>query len=355
MTWEQVILRLRQHPDVRLGAGTTEKAIAAAEGVLGVRFPNSFRQYLLSIGWCDMGSDELYGLGDDLPSPYRDVVRSTQAERELIGLPKSFVVVCRNGWGNLICLQTDEVEKGECPLVFVRLCPKADMRTIASSFSEFVAACLAYGLDDLTEPLFEWGENESPTVEHIEPISWQEHRQIHQGEALWLFDTFRVSRRWLREWHTQAKGVPWVFDRHLLEQEARSFLLRHSWCLSVRSLTIHRYIEGIFGLFLAEIDPAPHSSADQSVWVIVGDLPPAYIDVPSAPTPAEAIEAYLAAMEEWVAAVQQGMTTEDVIPVYYRFSQVPVPPVLSFAELLKRRLRLLKKIKREWETKPDSV
>lgn len=350
ISWEQVMLRLPQSPHIRFGAGVTETEVASAENDLGVRFPDSFRQYLLSIGWCDIGSDELYGLGNDLPNVYRDVVKHTQAEREVISLPQSFVVVCVNGWGNLICLQTDEMEKGECPVIFIRLCPKTDMRTLAASFSEFFVASLAYGVDDLTESLFEWDEEVSATVEHIEPISWREHRRLHHREALQLFDTFRISRRWLREWRAQGGGVPWAFDKQMLEQEARSFLLRHSWCLSVHSLDIYRYIEGIFGLFLAEIEPAPDSGADRYVWVIVGDLPAAYIDVPSAPTPNEAIDAYIGAMEEWVNAVDQGATIEDVIPVYHRFSLIPIPPVQSFAESLKRRLRLLEKITRSWNT-----
>lgn len=346
LSWEQVMQRLTQSPYIRFGAGVNETVITIAENELGVRFPDSFRQYLLAVGWCDIGSDELYGLGNDLPDAYRDVVKRTQAEREMIGLPQSFVVVCVNGWGNLVCLQTDEMEKGECPVIFVRLCPKADMRTLASSFSEFFVAILAYGVDDLTEPLYEWDGDASAAVEHIEPVSWREHRRLHHREALQLFDTFRISRHWLREWHAQVEGVPWAFDRQMLEQEAHNFLLRHSWCLSVRSLAIYKYIEGVFGLFLAEIEPAPNSGADRSVWVIVGDLPAAYIDVLSAPTPDEAIGAYIGAMSEWVEAVSQGVATEDVIPVYHRFSLIPIPPVQSFAESLKRRLRLLEKIMR---------
>ncbi len=347
ISWQQAMTTIRQHPQVRWGAGADEKMISAAENALEVHFPLSYRQYLRSIGWCDVGSDELYGLDSDLPHAYRNVVEATQAEREAIGLPKSLVVICQNSWGNLICLQTDETEGSECPVVFVRLCPKPDMRTLASCFSEFVVACVAYGVDDLTEPLYEWRVGELPHHESTEPMSWQDHRRLHREEALQIFDAYRLSRRWLRRWYDSA-NPPWLLDRWALEREARWFLLSHSWCQSVCSLTVRRYVEGIFGLFWAEIEPAPQSDADSFLWVVVGDLPPAYLDTSSLATPEEALEAYIALMGDWVSAVGKGGDIDEHIPVYYRCSFVPTPPVQSYAQSLEKRLRILGEMMRSW-------
>jgi hypothetical protein len=70
------------------------------------------------------------------------------------------------------------------------------------------------------------------------------------------------------------------------------------------------------------------------VWVIVGDVPPAYITVEDAPNPATALDAYIGAMQEWVDAARAGGSVADLIPVN-------VPPTVENAERLGRRLQFI--------------
>ncbi|MEM4409765.1 MAG: hypothetical protein QXI19_13595 [Candidatus Caldarchaeum sp.] len=120
--------------------------------------------------------------------------------------------------------------------------------------------------------------------------------------------------------------------------EAKSFLLGHRWCQSVRQGYLDRAWPGILAIFYFEIVSAPHSSADDAVWVIVGDLPPAYIDIGSCRDGIAALEGYVGAMWGWVEAVKEGRSVEEEIPVYYRYSFLEVPPTLEFALMLEQRL-----------------
>lgn len=73
---------------------------------------------------------------------------------------------------------------------------------------------------------------------------------------------------------------------------------------------------------------------DHWVWVLVGDIPPAYITCEDAKTPYEAIDGYVGAMEEWVQAARDGASVAELIPV-----NVPATP--ANAALLDSRLKFI--------------
>ncbi len=87
-------------------------------------------------------------------------------------------------------------------------------------------------------------------------------------------------------------------------------------------------------VFFFEIIPAS-MDADDRVWIIVGDLPSAYIDIESAANATEAIQAYTEIMDDWVQCVKKGLSTEDCYPVN-------VPPENKYAEMLATRLQLIR-------------
>ena len=57
---------------------------------------------------------------------------------------------------------------------------------------------------------------------------------------------------------------------------------------------------------------------DEWVWVIVGEVPPAYITIDDAPNPACAVDGYIGAMREWAAAVRSGESTDGLVPAETR-------------------------------------
>jgi hypothetical protein len=120
-----------------------------------------------------------------------------------------------------------------------------------------------------------------------------------------------------------------------LELEGREFLLSHpSWCKAVHGAWLDKGFAHL-AIFLFEIEPA--RGADPLVWVIVGDAPPAFIDV-SCRSGLDALQAYLFWMRKWIKAAKSNQPLDDLMPVYYRGSVRPVPPSLAFAQQLEGRM-----------------
>lgn len=124
-------------------------------------------------------------------------------------------------------------------------------------------------------------------------------------------------------------------DRLLADahESASNYLRRFSWCDAIGTSFIGEYLEGIVAVFLFEVS-SKNPEVGGAVWVIVGDLPPAYIAIADASSPAEALDGYIGAMEEWVAAVRAGSSVNELIPVNY-------PATLEYANGLESRLRFL--------------
>jgi hypothetical protein len=126
-----------------------------------------------------------------------------------------------------------------------------------------------------------------------------------------------------------------------MAREATEFLRSHHWCLSIKEGFLDRGWAGILAVFYYEIAPA--GSADSSVWVITGDLPPAYLDIQTCPNGAAAIDGYVGAMQEWVEHVRRGESVDGLIPVRRRNSLAPVTPSLEYADMLAKRLDFIDK------------
>jgi hypothetical protein len=118
-----------------------------------------------------------------------------------------------------------------------------------------------------------------------------------------------------------------------MSQEARSFLLGFGWCTAIEDFFFGDGIGGIFAVFFARIAPSK-PDIDEFLWLIVGDIPPAYLVTDLCHTPREAMSAYIEEMRRWVAAAKAGATLEDVIPVN-------VPAIPENAVMLEARLNKL--------------
>lgn len=116
-------------------------------------------------------------------------------------------------------------------------------------------------------------------------------------------------------------------------REAREYLLYYNWCKSIQDEYVGMFVNGILGIFLFRIIPA-RAGVDEWIWVIVGDLPSAYLTCDQCPNPATALDGYIGAMSEWVDAAAHGKSVAELIPV-----DVPATP--ENAELLHKRLKFL--------------
>jgi hypothetical protein len=119
-----------------------------------------------------------------------------------------------------------------------------------------------------------------------------------------------------------------------LSIEAHSFLSSHDWCRKIKKGMFDRGWANVIAVFYFIFVPISKNIPD-SVWVIVGDLPPAYIDIGGTPNGACAIEGYVMEMQLWVDAIFEGKAVDDLIPVN-------VPPKREYAEMLSGRLQFIK-------------
>lgn len=126
-----------------------------------------------------------------------------------------------------------------------------------------------------------------------------------------------------------------------LLEEAKSYLGAFRWCSGILESYCGIAVPGVFGVFLFGIEPATNN-VDDWLWVVVGDLPPAYISAENANTPHEALDGYIYEMKKWVNAVEEGSSTEELIPVN-------VHPTKENASMLKSRLKLLERYVHEEE------
>lgn len=118
-----------------------------------------------------------------------------------------------------------------------------------------------------------------------------------------------------------------------MEAEARNFLISFEWCLEIKDFYFGSGVGGVFAIFFAHIAPAA-PEVDEFLWVIVGDIPPAYLVTEDSPNPKEALRTYIEVMREWVTLAAEGKTSSEVIPV-----NAPATP--EWAEALAGRLDFL--------------
>lgn len=126
-------------------------------------------------------------------------------------------------------------------------------------------------------------------------------------------------------------------DTKLLRQmydDAKRYITRFAWCKKVKDLWFGFGVGEIVAAFLAHIEPS-QEGVDDYLWIIVGDIPPAYLVCDQAPTGRDAISVYVEEMSRWVKAVRNGKPVDDLIPVN-------APPNTGTAEELSGRLAFIK-------------
>lgn len=120
-----------------------------------------------------------------------------------------------------------------------------------------------------------------------------------------------------------------------MAKEAAQFLMSHSWCKSIASSHLAWACAGVLGVFLFRIVPS-RPDVDERLWVVVGDVPIAYLVYEGNPTWRDALDGYIAEMRRWVDAVRAGRPLDDVIPV-------AAEATLEHADMLAGRLDFIAK------------
>lgn len=125
-------------------------------------------------------------------------------------------------------------------------------------------------------------------------------------------------------------------DTELLKRlavEANTFIRAFDWCKGIKDSYFGFGIGGVIGVFFSHIIPA-NENVDEYLWIVVGDLPPAYLVTDENRTPSDALRAYISEMQKWADAAEEGQPVEELIPV-----NGPVNPDMAIK--LKKRLAFL--------------
>ena len=133
----------------------------------------------------------------------------------------------------------------------------------------------------------------------------------------------------------KLKSISEIQDSEVKElaDEAAQFILSHKWCGDIKKGYLSFAISGFIGIFLFEIIPN-QPEVDETLWVITGDLPPAYLVTDDATNWQEALGGYVYEMRLWVEAVRKGESLDEVIPVN-------VAPTLEHAKMVESRLQFI--------------
>jgi hypothetical protein len=113
-------------------------------------------------------------------------------------------------------------------------------------------------------------------------------------------------------------------------ETARRFLLSQNWCFGLGELYFGVGLGNGVSVFRAQITQKP-PHVDSWIWVIVGDIPPAYLVIDELPDPISALRTYIVLMQEWVDLARFGESSNAVIPV----NEAPTP---ENVEVLQKRL-----------------
>lgn len=122
----------------------------------------------------------------------------------------------------------------------------------------------------------------------------------------------------------------------IMADGAENYLRCFKWCTGIRETFFGDGYGGIVAVFLFRIERGS-PDVDEWLWVIFGDVPPAYLVTDECKTPSEALTGYIGEMSKWVALAKEGRSSVDVIPVY-------VPPTPENADDLAKRLTLLREV-----------
>jgi hypothetical protein len=118
-----------------------------------------------------------------------------------------------------------------------------------------------------------------------------------------------------------------------MAEKAKTFVQAFDWCKSIEGSYFGCGVGSVVGVFFFRIVPATEG-VDECLWVVIGDIPPAYLVTDESRTPGAALRTYIGEMKAWVVAVEKGRPVEELIPV-------DAPATLTTALALRKRLDFL--------------
>jgi len=120
-------------------------------------------------------------------------------------------------------------------------------------------------------------------------------------------------------------------------RDATDYLRSFRWCPPIDRIYLGRGVGGVVAVFLFHFSN-PIQDNDEWLWVVVGDLPTAYLVLDQAGDPASALEMYCQLMDQWAKAVLEGRSLEDAFPVTAEPTPENAKSVLKRVNFIRTRL-----------------
>jgi len=117
--------------------------------------------------------------------------------------------------------------------------------------------------------------------------------------------------------------------------EARAYIEDYEWSPPIESIHLAMGVGGVVAAFLVQFEEAIDGTDDDALWVIVGDLPSAYVIVEPGDDGASALSRYCEVMEDWAVNVLEGDSLEESFPVAAEATH-------ENAELLSQRIAFIR-------------
>jgi hypothetical protein len=118
----------------------TESLVAKAENALDVKFPPTYRQFLLELGCGGIDALEIYGLINDNfeKSSVPNGIWVTLQMRKSINLKHSYVIIGDGGDGSQYAIDTGNINhQGECPILHLSIDGEENV-IVADSFGTYL-------------------------------------------------------------------------------------------------------------------------------------------------------------------------------------------------------------------------
>lgn len=118
-------------------------------------------------------------------------------------------------------------------------------------------------------------------------------------------------------------------------KDAKLYLRSYRWCPPIAQVLVGYAVPNVIAALLVRFS-RPIQDKDEMLWVIVGDLPSAYLVIDQARDAAAAIRVYCDLMDEWIDSVKTGRVGDDCI------YPVKAPRDSQHAEMLATRIRFIR-------------
>lgn len=119
-TITSLVRRMRRDERVRLHTPASALDVRRAEAQLKVKLPEDYVAFVRQVGWAELGTNTVLGLGKDARDGATNAVIVTKEARkhpDPIVWPQPHVVVMDVGNGDYYCLATELMKRGRCPVL----------------------------------------------------------------------------------------------------------------------------------------------------------------------------------------------------------------------------------------------